>query len=198
MDIHYPFGEFDQLEAGYTSETENTNDEEHDDYLSVFLVCARNALRGILAFIIAMVFLGIISLFTSCSTKKYVAVPVPEYHSDTVRINSLQRDSIYLRDSIFVNQYTRGDTVYNLTERWHTYYNDRLLRDTAYFSRRDTVTVPMPGEVTKEVPAQLTKFQQLRMCIGDVVLVILANCLLWWIISKRNWFRQLLSKHKKQ
>ena len=44
--------------------------------------------------------------------------------------NNIQRDSIYLHDSIFVR--IRADTVY--LEKWHTRYRDRLVTKT------DTVT----------------------------------------------------------
>ena len=44
--------------------------------------------------------------------------------------NNIQRDSIYLHDSIFVR--IRADTVY--LEKWHTRYKDRLVTKT------DTVT----------------------------------------------------------
>lgn len=44
--------------------------------------------------------------------------------------NNIQRDSIYLHDSIFVH--IRADTVY--LEKWHTRYKDRLVTKT------DTVT----------------------------------------------------------
>ena len=69
------------------------------------------------AFIVALL---ICALFGSCTTTKYV--PVPEYHTDTVRITNHTRDSIYLSDSIYINDFVRDDTVYKTIERWHTQY----------------------------------------------------------------------------
>lgn len=135
-------------------------------------------------------------LLTGCTTKRYVTVPVPEYHCDTLRTITHHRDSIILRDSVFINRYTRGDTIYSIEQRWHTQYRDRLLRDTAYISSRDTIGVPYPVE--KRVPAQLSKFQQMRIWIGNMVIAVLAVCAVWWIISRSNWLRQFLQKHKKQ
>ena len=96
------------------------------------------------AFIVALL---ICALFGSCTTTKYV--PVPEYHTDTVRIVQHQRDSIYLSDSIYVNDFVRNDTIYKTIERWRTKYIERLSHDTIYQSKRDSI--PYPVEVVKEV-----------------------------------------------
>ena len=114
-------------------------------------------------FIVALL---ICALFGSCTTTKYV--PVPEYHTDTVRITNHTRDSIYLSDSIYVNDFVRGDTVYKTTERWHTQWRERIVHDTIYQSKRDSI--PYPVEVTKEVPAELTWWQQTRLHMANILL----------------------------
>jgi hypothetical protein len=125
------------------------------------------------AFIVALL---ICALFGSCTTTKYV--PVPEYHTDTLRIVQHQRDSIYLSDSIYVSDFVRSDTVYKTTERWHTQWRERIVRDTIYQSKRDSI--PYPVEVTKEVPAELTWWQQTRLHLANIVLVLLAvACVVW-------------------
>lgn len=130
----------------------------------------------------------IIALLTGCTTTRYVTVP--EVHHDTVRITKHERDSIYLHDSIYVNQYTKGDTVFLQVEKWHTQYRDRWHTDTAYISRRDSVPVPYPVEVS--VPAQLNWFQQMRLWIGSVVLIALAILAAIWMIKNKAWFIRLL------
>ena len=125
------------------------------------------------AFIVTLL---ICALFSSCTTTKYV--PVPEYHTDTVRITNHTRDSIYLSDSIYVNDFVRDDTVYKTVERWHTQYRDRWRTDTIYQSKRDSI--PYPVEVTKEVPAELTWWQKTRLHLANIVLVLLAvACVVW-------------------
>ena len=138
----------------------------------------------------------VVLLFASCTTKKYVTVPVPEYHTDTLWLTTHQRDSIYLHDSVFVRQYQRGDTIYSFEQHYNTAYRDRLLHDTAYISRRDTIGVPYPVQVEKKVEKPLTKFQQFRLWIGNIFLAVLIICLLWWIISKSNWLKNLLRKRQ--
>ena len=115
------------------------------------------------AFIVALL---ICALFSSCTTTKYV--PVPEYHTDTVRIVQHQRDSIYLSDSIYVSDFVRDDTVYKTIERWRTKYIERMSHDTIYQSKRDSI--PYPVEVTKEVPTKLTWWQQTRLHLANILL----------------------------
>jgi hypothetical protein len=126
--------------------------------LQVFIVAG--------AFIVALL---ICALFGSCTTTKYV--PVPEYHTDTLRIVQHQRDSIYLSDSIYVSDFVRSDTVYKTTERWHTQWRERIVRDTIYRSKRDSI--PYPVEVIKEVPAKLTPWQQTRLHLANILLYLL-------------------------
>lgn len=132
----------------------------------------------------------LITFFTGCSTTKYVTVP--EVRSDTVRITQHERDSIYLHDSIYVNQYSRGDTVYFEVQKWHIQYRDRWNTDTAYISRRDSVPVPYPVE--KQVPAQLSWWQQARLWLANVILVVLAVLAAVWILKKRAWWLSIIRK----
>lgn len=118
------------------------------------------------AFIAALL---ICALFGSCTTTKYVTVP--EYHTDTVRIVQHQRDSIYLSDSIYVSDFVRDDTVYKTIERWRTKYIERMSHDTLYQSKRDSI--PYPVEVTKEVPAKLTPWQQFRISLANILLYLI-------------------------
>ena len=105
----------------------------------------------------------ICALFGSCTTTKYV--PVPEYHTDTVRIVQHQRDSIYISD------FVRSDTVYKTIERWRTKYIERMSHDTIYQSKRDSI--PYPVEVIKEVPSKLTWWQQTRLHLANILLYLI-------------------------
>ena len=129
------------------------------------------------AFIVALL---ICALFSSCTTTKYV--PVPEYHTDTVRIVQHQRDSIYLSDSIYVSDFVRDDTVYKTIERWRTKYIERMSHDTLYQSKVDSI--PYPVEVIKEVPAKLTWWQQTRLHIINVLMMFGIIWLIVWIGRK--------------
>jgi len=100
----------------------------------------------------------------SCTTTKYV--PVVEHRTDTMLKYSSIRDSIFVHDSVCVSE--RGDTV--LIDRWHTQWRDRWHSDTVYRARTDSVPVPYPVEVVKEVEKPLTWWQQARMFVGGIVI----------------------------
>lgn len=121
-----------------------------------------------------------LALLGSCTTTKYV--PVPEYHTDTLLVSHNTRDSIYVHDSTYVKE--KGDTV--LIEKWHTQWRDRWRTDTIYQSKRDSI--PYPVEVTKEVPAPLTWWQQTRLHIMNILLYVAGFALLLWLLkSKLKW-----------
>jgi hypothetical protein len=127
-----------------------------------------------------MIFLTflICSLFTSC--KSHEPTIVERVRTDTVRITQQQRDSIYLRDSIFVNQWQRGDTIFQIRDRWHTQYVMKERTDTFYKAKVDSV--PVPYEVIKKVPAELTWWQQCRLHLANIVLWVILIIALWWVI----------------
>jgi hypothetical protein len=106
------------------------------------------------------------ALFSGCTTTKYV--PVPEYHTDTLRQVTVRHDSVMVHDSIHVSE--KGNTV--RIERWHTQYLDRIVRDTVYQSKHDSI--PYHVEVVKEVPAKLTWWQQTRLHLANILLWLLA------------------------
>jgi hypothetical protein len=98
-------------------------------------------------------------MLCSCKT---TYVPVQSVHTEY--IDRVQRDSIYVRDSVYLRE--RGDTVF--LEKWHTKYIERLRVDS--FCKIDSVQVPYPVEVIKRVEKKLSWWQQTKMDIGGVAL----------------------------
>ena len=131
-------------------------------------------LTGIVGAII--VALLICALFGSCTTTKYV--PVPEYHTDTLRISHNTSDSIYVHDSTYIKE--KGDTV--RIERWHTKYIEKQVHDTIYQSRTDSVPKPYP--FVKVVERELTTNQKGLMILGALALM----AFIVWIIFKLKRF----------
>ena len=102
----------------------------------------------------------------SCRTTEHV--PVEVIKSDTTYINHIHRDSIYQRDSVYI--LNRGDAV--LITQTKYLYRDKLVRDTVYASRTDSVQVPCPVE------RKLTRWEQIRLDMGSwtiwtIIIVIL-------------------------
>ncbi len=111
-------------------------------------------------------------LVTGCaSTRLSPTEVVQASHADTLRIVQIQRDSIWLHDSVWVNQYQKGDTIYKEQTKWHTKYIERLSHDTIYTAKVDSVPVPYP--VIKEVPADLTWWQEFRLHLANILLWLL-------------------------
>ena len=101
-------------------------------------------------------------LFGSCKSVEYVFVP--QTHTDTLIVTKVQHDSIYINDSTVITE--KGDTV--TIEKWHTKYVEKQIHDTTYVSKTDTI--PQPYPVEKEVPAELTWWQQTRLHIANILL----------------------------
>ena len=128
---------------------------------------------------IAAVAIGMIvcSFFTSCKSVEYV--PVIEHHTDTLIQTKVQHDSIYINDSTVITE--KGDTV--KIEKWHTKYVEKQVHDTLYIAKNDTV--PQPYPVIKEVPAELSWWQQTRLHLANILLWALLIVGIVWIIKKK-------------
>lgn len=112
----------------------------------------------------------IVALLTGCKTSDPVVVERVSH--DTIYRLQLSRDSIMVRDSIYITERMQGDTLILTRDRWHTAYRDRLLHDTTYIHRTDTI----PNVV--EVPARLTAWQQFKMNMGGIGLFCMAILIL--------------------
>ena len=115
--------------------------------------------------VVWMVILFVLALLASCRQVEYVTVE--KVRTDTTYITKWQRDSVWLHDSIRVRE--KGDSVW--VERWHTQWRDRLRVDTIYQATHDTIPQPYPIETIKEVPAELSWWQKLRLWIGNIGLL---------------------------
>lgn len=120
--------------------------------------------KNIILYLIAYAAI-IVWLLTGCTTTKYVTVP--EYHTDTLLQTKLQKDSVWLHDSTYIHD--KGDTV--LVEKWHTKYREKLVHDTTYISKTDTIPKPYP--VPEYVEKPLTWWQKLRLNLGNIMMAII-------------------------
>ena len=105
---------------------------------------------------------------SSCTTTQYI--PVIEHHTNTLIQTKVQKDSIYVHDSVTVSQ--KGDTV--RIEKWHTKWVNHLEHDTTYISNTDTIPLPYPVETIKEVEKPLSWWQKTLMWLGVALIGIIA------------------------
>lgn len=124
--------------------------------------------RGIIAILLA-------SAIWSCRSVKYV--PVETVKTDSVYVNKYHRDSVHVRDSVFV--LIKGDTVFR--DRYKVVYLDKLVIDTFFIERVDTVRVPYPVE------KELTRWQRFKMDVGGFSfggIVVLVLVVVGWMVYK--------------
>ena len=149
------------------------------DYQEAF---RKSFIRSVAILVTVIIGMAICALFSSCTTTKYV--PVIEHKTDTLIQTNLQRDSIYVHDSIMVSQ--QGDTV--KIEKWHTKYVEKQVHDTLYQAVHDSI--PQPYPVIKEVPAELTWWQHFRISLANILLwvvgiVAVVTLVRWWLKQKK-------------
>ena len=98
---------------------------------------------------------------------------------DSLYIVQRMIDRVLIRDSVYERHV--HDTVYKYKERETVRYLS--LRDTLYIEKRDSVSVPYPVE------RQLTKWEAVRMRLGDISLIVFIAGLLYvvvWLIKRRR------------
>lgn len=127
----------------------------------------------LLGFIMGALLLFVAVTMGGCS-KRVVYVPQTSEVSkaDTVRQIAVRVDSVWLRDSVYVERASgvTGDTI--RIEHYRDRVQERLRVDTVYKARVDSVAVrePYPVEVVKEVN-KVKGWQWALMAVGIVALM---------------------------
>lgn len=99
------------------------------------------------------------SAIWSCRSIKYV--PVESIQYDSVYLNKVVKDSIYIKDSVLL---VKGDTIVEYRYKYIYQYKDKT--DTLYVTKADSVQVPYPVE------KQLTWWQQFQIDVGGLAIGI--------------------------
>ena len=112
-------------------------------------------------YLLVIIVSGLLLLFFVCSCKT-VYVPVPG-ETKTEYIYKESRDTSYIRDSVYIKEVQKGDTI-RVTE-YRDRYRFRYITTTDTIVRVDSVAVPYPVEVVR-VDHQQTWLQKTLMNIG--------------------------------
>ena len=125
-----------------------------------------------LARIITLIFLA--TILYSCKSIQYV--PVETMKRDTTYLSQTKIDSIYHRDSIYVER--KGDTVYLSKYKYLYKYIEK--HDTLWREKVDTIQIAYPVE------AQLTKWQKIKNNVDEylkttIILIIIGLCAKYFI-----------------
>lgn len=122
-----------------------------------------------LARIITLIFLA--TILYSCKSIQYV--PVETIKRDTTYISQIKIDSVYHRDSIYVEH--KGDTVYLSKYKYLYKYIEK--HDTLWQEKVDTIQVAYPVE------AQLTKWQKIKINMGEYLITAIALVIIWLCVK---------------
>ena len=114
-----------------------------------------------------IVFVFLTAILYSCKSIQYV--PVETIKRDTTYISQTKIDSIYHRDSIYVER--KGDTVYLSKYKYLYKYIEK--HDTLWREKVDTIQVAYPVE------ARLTKWQKIKINIGEYLIIAIALVIIW-------------------
>ena len=124
-------------------------------------------------------------LTTGCkTTEKIVYVDVPQVHTEYVYLE--KRDTAYQKDSVFIKEYVKGDTVKVVEYRYRDRFHEITRTDT--ITRVDSCVVKVPVEVIK-VDHKQTYFQKSFMWLGIFTLLGFFGWIAYLILkSKYGWF----------
>lgn len=125
-----------------------TNDFGNDNWNNDEERMVMGFLMSLLSYMIAAtVFAVLVCLCSGCSAKR-VAVGESSVRVDTIYKVAVRADTLRVLDSVLVNTYVRGDTVFRDREvyRWREHGSVRV--DTVYKTalRSDTIRVPVAAE----------------------------------------------------
>ena len=105
---------------------------------------------------------------TSCRTREQAfSQTVQQVHTDTLRIFQLRADTLRLHDSVFVREQVVGETIRIEKHHWHTAWQTRVLRDTVFATRTDTLRIV---EKQKDRTSSAPSFSPLRYAFMAVVI----------------------------
>ena len=120
----------------------------------------------------------ILCLCCSCQQVRYIPVETTK----TEYRDKLQRDSVYLYDSVYVKE--KGDTL--IMERYRYLFREKLIRDSIHIN--DTIRVPYPVEVAKQVKKPLTGWQNFQIWCGRIALGAVLFLLIYLVLRlKKKW-----------
>lgn len=107
----------------------------------------------------------------SCKSVKYVPVETTkiEYRDNLIRDSVVHYDSVYVYDT--------GDTV--ILERYKYLYKNRIVKDSIFVN--DTIRIPYPVEVVKQIKAPLSSFQNFQILCGRLVLFALLFVAIYFV-----------------
>ena len=126
-----------------------------------------------------LILLIIMYLFCDCRTEY---VPVKSMRYDSVMIEKLMRDSVFVRDSVYLQE--KGDTIYKYKDRFVYVYKNRV--DTFFAEKIREIEVPVPVE------RKLTWWERVKLNYAEWVIAVLVAIAL--VYAFRQWLARKIRK----
>lgn len=141
--------------------------------------------QWIVGVLLGLLACALLTLSFGCSTPQPVVVERVVVKTDTLYKARTSADTFRLHDSVYVEHYTRGDTVYRQKSVWR--WRDRISTktDTIYKAMLQTDTTRLPIPVERRLSTwERTQMRVGQFTIGAVVLCLIS--LLLWLIHRRR------------
>lgn len=124
-------------------------------------------------------------VMTSCATPKPVVLERVINKTDTLYKTNYKADTFRVHDSIYVESYIIGDTIYKTKNVYKWRDRVSVKTDTIYKSilRADSIPVPVPVE------RKATWLERTQMFVGKIAVGAVALCLislLLWLIHRKR------------
>ena len=109
-------------------------------------------------------------------------VPIESVRYDSMMIEKLMRDSVYVRDSVYLKE--KGDTIYKYKDRFVYVYKNRV--DTFFAEKIREV------EVQVQVERKLTWWERVKLNYAEWVIAVLVAIAL--VYALRQWLERRIRK----
>ena len=109
-------------------------------------------------------------------------VPIESVRYDSVMIEKLMRDSVFVRDSVYLQE--KGDTIYKYKDRFVYVYKNRV--DTFFAEKIREIEVPVPVE------RKLTWWERVKLNYAEWVIAVLVAIAL--VYALRQWLARKIRK----
>lgn len=117
----------------------------------------------------------IIFMMASCRTEY---IPIESVRYDSIYFAKMQKDSIYIQDSIYIKE--KGDKVF--VDKFKYIYKYINIQDTCFIEKTDSILIPYPIE------RKLTWWERKTKNLGDwiveLIIIFILYRLLGWLIKK--------------
>lgn len=124
-------------------------------------------------------------VMTSCATQKPVVLERVINKTDTLYKTNYKSDTFRVHDSIYVESYMIGDTIYKTKNVYKWRDRVSVKTDTIYKAMLQTDTTRLPIPVERKLSTwERTQMHVGQFTIGAVVLVVLS--LLLWLIHRKE------------